>query len=74
MLVILKIPVVYLCAVVWWAIKAEPRPLEGAGQVARLQPTPLGPEPACDWSRRRVAVRPTGHSRAEGAPSPAAGW
>ena len=53
MLVILKIPVVYLCAVVWWAIKAEPRPLEGAGQVARLQPTPLGPEPACDWSRRR---------------------
>jgi hypothetical protein len=53
MLVILKIPVVYLCAVVWWAIKAEPRPLEGAGQVARLQPTPLGPESACDWSRRR---------------------
>ena len=32
MLVILKIPVVYLCAVVWWAIRAEPRPLEGAGR------------------------------------------
>ena len=31
MLVILKIPVVYLCAVVWWAIRAEPLPLEGAG-------------------------------------------
>ena len=30
MLVILKIPVVYLCLVVWWAIRAEPRPLEGA--------------------------------------------
>ena len=43
MLVILKIPVVYLCAVVWWAIKAEPRPLEGAGQVSRLQPRPRGP-------------------------------
>ena len=53
MLVILKIPVVYLCAVVWWAIKAEPRPLEGAGRVAELQPAPLGPESACDWSRRR---------------------
>jgi hypothetical protein len=53
MLVILKIPVVYLCAVVWWAIKAEPRPPEGAGRIARLQPAPLGPAPACDWSRRR---------------------
>ena len=51
MLVVLKIPVVYLCAVVWWAIKAEPRPLEGAGVVASL-----GPDPACDW-RRRSALR-----------------
>ena len=24
MLVILKIPIVYLCGVVWWAIRAEP--------------------------------------------------
>ena len=34
MLVILKIPVVYLCWVVWWAIRAEPQPLEGAGRLA----------------------------------------
>ena len=26
MLLILKIPIVYLCVVVWWAIKAEPSP------------------------------------------------
>ena len=26
MLVILKIPIVYLCVVIWWAIKAEPTP------------------------------------------------
>ena len=51
MLVILKIPVVYLCAVVWWAIKAEPRPLEGAETVASLDPEP---EPPCDWRRRRA--------------------
>ena len=51
MLVILKIPVVYLCAVVWWAIKAEPRPLEGAGTVASL-----GPGPECDWRARRARV------------------
>ena len=25
MLVLLKIPLVYLCMVVWWAIRAEPR-------------------------------------------------
>ncbi|MGZ8795419.1 MAG: hypothetical protein ACXW0F_12370 [Gaiellaceae bacterium] len=48
MLVILKIPVVYLCAVVWWAIKAEPKPFEGA---ARLAPLPR--YPSCDWRRRR---------------------
>ena len=52
MLVILKIPVVYLCAVVWWAIKAEPQPLEGAGTVASL-----GPQgPVCDWRARRARV------------------
>jgi hypothetical protein len=51
MLVILKIPVVYLCAVVWWAIKAEPGPLEGAGTVASL-----GPGPVCDWRARRARV------------------
>jgi hypothetical protein len=47
MLVVLKIPVVYLCLVVWWAIKAEPRPLAGAPRLAPLEP---GPEP---WRRRR---------------------
>jgi hypothetical protein len=52
MLVILKIPVVYLCAVVWWAIRAEPLPLEGAG---RLAPTPT--PPGCDWHTRRTLLR-----------------
>jgi hypothetical protein len=51
MLVILKIPVVYLCVVVWWAIKAEPEPLERAARLA-----PLPPEPSCDWRRRRSSL------------------
>lgn len=51
MLVILKIPVIYLCAVVWWAIRAEPDPLEGAARLA-----PLDPTPECDWRRRRTHV------------------
>jgi len=48
MLVILKIPVAYLCAVVWWAIRAEPLPLEGAAMVASLEPQPPAP---CEWRR-----------------------
>ena len=31
MLLVLKIPIVYLCVVIWWAIKAEPSPPELAG-------------------------------------------
>jgi hypothetical protein len=52
MLVVLKLPVVYLCCVVWWAIKAEPRPEEGAATRVAVKP-----EPPCPWWRRRVALR-----------------
>ncbi|HXH89689.1 MAG TPA: hypothetical protein VNI55_13910 [Gaiellaceae bacterium] len=61
MLVILKIPVVYLCAVVWWAIRAVPEPLEGAGRLVSLEPSPT-----CDWSNGRRRRRP-------GRPSPRGG-
>lgn len=60
MLVILKIPVVYLCWVVWWAVRAEPKPLEGAGRLAPV--TPRAPE--CDWRRRRA--EPGRHPRPHG--------
>jgi hypothetical protein len=46
-MLIMKIPIVYLCVVVWYAIKAEPRPPEGA---ARLAPPP---DPALHPSWRR---------------------
>lgn len=46
MMFVLKLPIVYLCVVVYWAIKAEPRPLEGA---ARLVENELDPKP---WSAR----------------------
>ena len=57
MLVILKIPVIYLCCVVWWAIRAEPKPLEPALRTAELEPT-----------RSRA-----GGSRGSGRAGPAAG-
>jgi hypothetical protein len=50
LMVILKIPIVYLCLVVWWAVKSKPVPEEGAA----LQPVPLDPRPRDDrWRRRR---------------------
>jgi hypothetical protein len=56
LLVILKIPIVYLCAVVWWAIRAEPRPLDGAALPAELPPSP----PRSPWRRRPTRPSPRG--------------
>ncbi|HEX3291285.1 MAG TPA: hypothetical protein VHR46_07800 [Gaiella sp.] len=42
MLVLLKIPLVYLCMVVWWAIRAEPRD-EHPTVAARVPDTPVSP-------------------------------
>lgn len=47
MMVVLKIPIVYLCLVVYWAVKAEPRPLEPS-RTASTEP----PEPRSPWARR----------------------
>ena len=49
MLLVLKIPIVYLCAVVWWAIRAEPLPPEYAALPVRADP-----ERPCPWRRRPV--------------------
>jgi hypothetical protein len=54
MLVILKIPVVYLCAVCWWAIKAEPE-LEGGSATEDTAPEPW--RPWHSW-RRQSGPRP----------------
>lgn len=51
MMLILKIPIVYLCVVVWWAIRAEPKPPEFAMLPARVEPS----EP-CPWRRPRRPV------------------
>ena len=59
MLVILKIPVVYLCWVVWWAVRAEPEPLEGAGRLAPVLPR----QPDCDWRRQRLERSPAWPAR-----------
>ena len=42
LLLILKIPLIYMCLVVWWAIRAEPREEEPAS-VAAVTDTPSPP-------------------------------
>jgi hypothetical protein len=55
MLVVLKIPMVYLGAVVWWAVRAEPQADPGADAVGVLAPlVPCGWE---EWKRCRPRPR-----------------
>jgi hypothetical protein len=59
MLLVLKIPIVYLAIVVWWAVRAEPTPGEGEHVPALVPLTPCGWN---DWrSRRRVTPRLPSH-------------
>ncbi len=51
LMVILKIPIAYLCYVVWYAIKAEPR---GRGGPAGVR---VNPDPPLDFDRFRRAPR-----------------
>lgn len=56
MLLVLKIPLIYLSVVVWYAVRAEPEPAAGGDEVGVLAPlTPCGWD---DWKRRRP--RPNG--------------
>jgi hypothetical protein len=52
LMLIMKIPIVYLCVVVWYAIKAEPLPPEGAARLA------APPDPALHGPAWRRAQRP----------------
>jgi hypothetical protein len=58
LMVILKAPIIYLCAVVYYAIKAQPRPEEGAAVTARIGPD----DPDSRWRRLhpRNVLRPHG--------------
>jgi hypothetical protein len=45
MMVVLKLPVLYLAAVVYWAVKAEPRPYEEARLSEDSDPQRWQPRP-----------------------------
>ena len=57
LMVIMKIPIVYLCWVVYWAIKSEPKPDEPEPALVSVAPTP---PTRPDRPRRRTPPRPHG--------------
>ena len=68
LLVILKIPVVYLCVVVWWAIRAEPT-IEPPTASA---PVPVTDTPSPDpvrWTPRPAGRRPVSTGRSPRRPA-----
>ena len=61
MMLVLKIPLIYVCWIVWWAVKQEPPPLEGAAvTVAAGDPSPSR------WLGR--GLRPSGPRAPHGRP------
>jgi len=54
MMLILKIPIAYLCFVVYWAVKAEPKPPEPVRASTQAE----GPEPKAPWSPQSRKPRP----------------
>jgi hypothetical protein len=58
LLLILKIPMVYLCAVVWWAIRAEPAPPEPLEPALVRSPVEPDPRPGWRFLRRRRPAKP----------------
>jgi hypothetical protein len=56
MMLVLKLPILYLIGVVWWAVRAAPDPYEPAVLVPRQHdPEPTRPSLACTW---RAGLRP----------------
>lgn len=67
MMFVLKLPILYLVGVVWWAVRAEPDPYQPAELVpARREPEP-GRPPACTWRARRTSRGPSPRRRPAGA-------
>lgn len=58
-LLVLKIPLVYLCWVLWWAIRAQPNPPEPEGALV-LAPVEPDPRPGWLFLHRRFRPRRPG--------------
>ena len=66
LLVILKIPIIYLACVVWWAVRSEPAPPEPLEPA--LVTAPLEPDPRSGWRFLRRSARPRPRGGRDGGP------
>ena len=73
MLLVLKIPIVYLSIVVWTAIRAEPPLPEGPGELEPVggHPPPAPERPPRARARRRLDPRGASRSSSPRRPAPA---
>ncbi len=67
LLVILKIPVIYLAFVVWWAVRSEPAPPEPLEPA--VVPAPYEPDPRTGWRFLRRSARPRPRPGPHGSPA-----
>jgi hypothetical protein len=65
---VMKLPILYLIGVVWWAVRATPDPYEPAALVPAV--LPLSPQPLnvglCPWRGRHPRPRPRPSPRVHG--------
>jgi len=58
MMLVLKLPILYLIGVVWWAIRSTPDPYAPAELVPAVSDSPHDPAAPCTWHVRRRPIRP----------------
>ena len=59
MMLVLKLPILYLIGVVWWAVRSSPDPFAPAELVrAAGDDSPHDPVEPCAWRVRRRPIRP----------------
>ena len=59
MMLVLKLPILYLIGVVWWAIRSTPDPYAPAALVPANPDTPPNePAASCTWRVRRRPLNP----------------
>ena len=58
MMLVLKLPILYLIGVVWWAIRSSPDPYAPAELVPVVSDLPHDPAGSCTWRVRRRPIRP----------------
>ena len=68
MMLVVKLPVLYLIGVVGWAVRSSPVPFEPAELVrAAHDDSPHGPADPCAWRVHRRPIRPSPRVATRGA-------